>query len=117
MFTVARLKSAYSGKCGTDYMPLISLASTPPLAVQSSADAALELDFGALYFRCRGVLNFGALYFRCRRVLSKAQLAGIQNPDPLVQTGLRIMAPHVAMFGVRLGEGTVQFARSGHELM
>ena len=35
----------------------------------SAADAALEL-------------NFGAFYFRCRRVLSKAQLAGIQNPDP-----------------------------------
>ena len=53
--------------------------------------AALELDFGALYFRCRGVLNVGALYFRCRRVLSKVQLAGVQNPDPLVQTGLRII--------------------------
>ena len=36
------------------------------------------------------MLNFGALYFRRRRVLSKAQLAGVQNPDPLVQTGLRI---------------------------
>ena len=57
----------------------------------SAADTALELDFGAFYFRCRGVLNFGALYFRCRRVLSKAQLAGVQNPDPLVQPGLRII--------------------------
>ena len=57
----------------------------------SAADTALELDFGALYLRCRGVLNFGALHFRCRRVLSKAQRAGVQNPDPLVQTGLRII--------------------------
>ena len=57
----------------------------------STADAALELDFGGFYFRCRGLLNFGGLYFRCRRVLSKAQLAGVQNPDPLVQTGLRII--------------------------
>ena len=57
----------------------------------SAAGATLEVDFGGLYFRCRGVLNFGALYFRCRRVLSKAQLAGVQNPDPLVQTGLRII--------------------------
>ena len=56
-----------------------------------SADAALELDFGALYFRGRGVLNFGALYFRFRRVVSKAQLAGVQNLYPLVQTGLRII--------------------------
>ena len=51
---------------------------------------ALELDFGALCFRCRGVLNLGALLFRCMRVLSKAQLARVQNPDPLVETGLRI---------------------------
>ena len=57
----------------------------------SAADTALELDVGALYFRCRGVLNLGALSFRCRRVLNKAQLAGVQNPDPLVQTGLRII--------------------------
>ena len=57
----------------------------------SAADTAVELDFGALYFRCRGVLNLGALCFRCSRVLSKAQLAGFQNPDPLVQTGLRII--------------------------
>ena len=57
----------------------------------SAADAVLELNFGALYFHYRGVLNFGALYFCCRRVLSKAQLAGVQNPDPLVQTGLRII--------------------------
>ena len=32
------------------------------------------------------------LYYRCRRVLSKAQLAGIQSPDPDVQTGLRIIS-------------------------
>ena len=31
------------------------------------------------------------LYYRCRRVLSKAQLAGIQSPDPHAQTGLRII--------------------------
>ena len=43
------------------------------------------------YIFCRGVLNLGALYFPCRRVLSKAQLARVQNPDPLVQTGLRII--------------------------
>ena len=49
------------------------------------------LNFGGLYFRCRRVLNFGGLYFRCRRVLSKAQLAGIQSPDPHVPTGLRII--------------------------
>ena len=55
-------------------------------------NTALELDFGALFFRCRGVQNVGALHFRCRRVLSNAQLAGIQNPDPLVQTGLRIIS-------------------------
>ena len=42
------------------------------------ADAAQELDFGALYF--------GALYFCCKRVLIKAQSPGVQNPDPLVQT-------------------------------
>ena len=36
------------------------------------------------------MLNFGALYFCCRIVLSKVQLAVVQNPDPLVQTGLRI---------------------------
>ena len=63
----------------------------PPRTLWHAPAAALELDFGALYFRCMGVLNFGALYFRCRRVLSKAQLAGVQNPDPLVQTGLRII--------------------------
>ena len=57
----------------------------------SAADVALELDFGGFYFRCRRVLNFGGLYFRCRRVLSKAQLGGVQNPDPVVQTGLRII--------------------------
>ena len=34
-FKVARLKSAYSGNCVTDYVPLIPPASTPPLAVQS----------------------------------------------------------------------------------
>ena len=55
-----------------------------------------ELDFGALYFRCRGVLNFGALYFRCSTELSKAQLAGVQNSDPLVQTGLRNITRTVA---------------------
>ena len=37
------------------------------------------------------MLNFGALYFPSGRVLSKAQLAGVQNPGPLVQTGLRII--------------------------
>ena len=58
----------------------------------SAADAALELDFGALYFRCRGVLNVGALYFRRRRVLTKAQLAGIWSPDARAQTGLRIIS-------------------------
>ena len=50
------------------------------MAYPSAADAVLELDVGALCFRCR-------------RVLSKAQLAGVQNPDPLVQTGLRIIRP------------------------
>ena len=44
-------------------------------------------------FAVGGVPNLGALYCRCRRVLSKAQLAGVQNPDPLVQTGLRIITP------------------------
>ena len=30
-------------------------------------------------------------------MLSKAQLAGVQNPDPLVQTGLRIITLSVAL--------------------
>ena len=64
----------------------------------SAADTALELDFGALYFRCRGVLNVGALYFRYRRVLSKAQLGGVQKPDPLVQTGLRIIRSRLRLW-------------------
>ena len=50
----------------------------------SAVDTALELDFSALYFGCR-------------RVLSKAQLAGVQNPDPLVQTGLRIITPKLVL--------------------
>ena len=39
----------------------------------------------------------GALYFRCRRVLSKAQLGGVQNPDPHAQTGLRIIRAHMPL--------------------
>ena len=79
----------------------------------SAADAAIELDFGALCFFCRGVLNFsalcfrcrrvlnfGVLYFRCRRVLSKAQLAAVQSPDPHAQTGLRII--NILAFGCNL---------------
>ena len=59
-------------------------------AAKCKMSAALELAFGGLYFRCRGVLNFGGLHVCCMRVLSNAQLAGVQNPDPVVQPGLRI---------------------------
>ena len=69
-----------------------------------ATDTALELDFRALYFRCRGLLNLGALYFCGRRVLSKAQLAGVQNPDPLVQTGLRITSLVTTLIVNRFGK-------------
>ena len=65
----------------------------------SAAVAALELDFGGLYFCCRRVLNFGGLYFLCR-MPSKAQLAGVQSPDPHAQTGLRIITLTLTLIGL-----------------
>ena len=95
MFKVTGLETEYSENCGMHYLRLVLSASTLPLVVQSSIRccwvASLELNFGGTCFRCRRVLNFSGLYFGCRRILSKAQLAGIQSPDPHVQTGLRII--------------------------
>ena len=45
-------------------------------------------------FRCKPVSSISGVH---RRVLSKAQHAEVQNPDPRVQTGLRIISYRISL--------------------